>query len=88
MPDEFFRLYTASKSDAFRAAIIYYYGGFYADLDFLMMDLLQTHDIVSYTVEEDPKSQNHFSSNFHGGICGNTFSAVWWDNMEEKITRV
>ena len=95
LPDEFFRLYPAAKSDAFRAAIIYYYGGFYADLDILVMeslssmvDLLQTHDIVSYTSTDDPKCQDHFSSNFHGGKRGNPFSAVWWDNIKEKITRV
>jgi hypothetical protein len=95
LPEEFFRLYPAAKSDAFRAAIIYNQGGFYADLDFLMMDsissmvdLLQTNEIVSYTSSDDPTCHESFSSNFHGGIRGNSFSAIWWENIKDKISRV
>ncbi len=95
IPDEFFRLYPAAKSDAFRAAIIYNHGGFYADLDFLMMDsistmvdLLQTNEIVSYTSSDDVTCQESFSSNFHGGTRRNSFSANWWENIKDKITRV
>ena len=49
LPDEFFRLYPAAKSDAFRAAIIYHHGGFYADLDFLMMNSISTMVCLLYT---------------------------------------
>lgn len=95
VPDEFFLLYPAAKSDAFRAAIIFNHGGFYADLDFLVMGslskmahLLQMNDIVAYTSTDDSKCQESFSSNFHGGIRRNPFSAAWWENIKDKITRI
>ena len=53
-----------------------------------MVDLLQTNDIVSYTNLDDPTCQESFSSNFHAGRRGNSFSAMWWKKIKEKITRV
>eukprot|EP00039_Didymoeca_costata_P031240 m.33835 g.33835 ORF g.33835 m.33835 type:complete len:366 (-) comp8612_c0_seq1:86-1183(-) len=99
LPEEFFRLpYDQCKSDVLRTAVIFHHGGLYLDTDFLVMkplrkilSHLETNDIVSYTVDNGPKTAScvpSFSSNWHAGRKGNYVSQVWWNNIKTLLTRM
>jgi len=98
LPDEYWRLpYHQAKSDFVRAAVIYHNGGLYMDCDFMIMkpiepilEHLETNHIVSYG-DVGPthltKCGKQFSSNWHAGRRGNSFSETWWINTKRLLKR-
>lgn len=83
----------ASKSDFIRYAVLYHHGGLYMDADFLavkdmdpILELIPSHDLVSYTTQGQSCQLGTFSSNFMGGREGGPIFKAVWEAQKAALT--
>mmetsp|Transcript_22624 Transcript_22624/g.49657 ORF Transcript_22624/g.49657 Transcript_22624/m.49657 type:complete len:568 (-) Transcript_22624:390-2093(-) len=86
VPEGFFRLYHAAKSDFLRAGLIATHGGIYLDGDMLLSHDLDVAfkallngeaDFMPYEGPGDRCEKEAYTTNFMGGTKGNALSSLW-----------
>lgn len=100
MPDEFFEVYPAAKSDLIRYSVLYHHGGIYMDTDVLVVkdmspfvDALENHDLVSYMMQDYPQSGNttercgRFASNIMGARKGSSVMQGIWEGQKKLLRK-
>lgn len=94
LPKEYFKLpYVACKSDFVRYAVLYHHGGVYMDTDFLVVkdldeiiDLIPSHDLISYTTSGQHCKAGSFSSNFMASRKGSVGMKAVWESQKDAVT--
>eukprot|EP00747_Dinoflagellata_sp_TGD_P197147 gnl/TRDRNA2_/TRDRNA2_68158_c0_seq1.p1 gnl/TRDRNA2_/TRDRNA2_68158_c0~~gnl/TRDRNA2_/TRDRNA2_68158_c0_seq1.p1 ORF type:complete len:421 (-),score=34.39 gnl/TRDRNA2_/TRDRNA2_68158_c0_seq1:127-1227(-) len=95
LPPESYRMpYPSATSDLIRAGLLAKHGGLYLDTDILLKEsllrvteLLESSDVVAYTIDGQDCQTGSFSSNFLAGIKGNRLSKTWYTEAKQQLTR-